>query len=169
MSVHLVQGPDSAATALEEGDNRTLRLSVPSLTGETLSKLIDFWSALVAELKTHRAAMDAAAFAKAHDDAAAKTGLGPKVLNELEAVARSFAGERWTLRTMEKRLERARTAAKPSPKDAVAIAKLPAEIAAKKSGSTLQRRYREDVIALLETREDDLIALHEALTALLRR
>ena len=152
---------------LDAADDRTLRLSVPSLTAENLDKLIDFQRRLVGELRAHP--IDDKAFSAAHQRAASAVGLSQKTLNELEAVARSFCGDRVALRTMEQRLEEAKGKAQKTPADLRALEKLPKEIAAKRSTSTLGRRYREDVVALLETRQDTLMALHEELTALLRR
>lgn len=148
---------------LTQGDRRTLRLAVPGLSLERLDLLIAFQRKWVAALQAGRGS------AESYESLAQKSGLTRKEANELEALARAFAGEVWTLRTMQARLARALAEPSPGRRDRLALEKLPQEIQAKEAGQALEKRYGPETIALLRQREDELVAIHEELHALLRR
>lgn len=173
--VSLFQGSGPHAD-VEHADNRTLRLSVPGLNTEKVRALIAFQRAWIAELKAHPTS-DTTAAARAYDKVAGQSGLSVKDANELEALARAFAGEAWTLRTLRERLAHARAAVAnaeqqgqpPSPRDLLAVEKLPRELRTRETTHSLERRYGAETIALLRPFEEELVALHQELNALLRR
>lgn len=162
---------------VEHADNRTLRLSVPGLTVEKVDALIALQRAWIAALKVAHAAGDSEAAARAYEKVAADSALARKEANELEALARAFAGEVWTVRTMKARLEKARQAiaeaeaagTKPSGRDRVAVEKLPKELLTRQTPQSLERRYGAETIGVLRQREDVLLELHQELNALLRK
>lgn len=173
--VSLFQGTGAHAD-VEHADNRTLRLSVPGLTPDKVRALIAFQRQWITELRAHPSE-DQTASAKAYDKVAGQSGLTIKEANELEALARAFAGDAWTLRTLKARLAEARAAVKaaevqgtaPAPRDLLAVEKLPREILTREASSAAEKRYGAEVIAVLREFEDELIALHLELNALLRR
>ncbi|MDQ3263030.1 MAG: hypothetical protein M3Y59_05130 [Myxococcota bacterium] len=161
---------------LQSADSKTLRLSVPVVTAERLDQLIRFQQRLVVELRALPSNEESTA-AKAHQAAVAASGINARIINELEALVRVFSGRRWTVRKLEQRLLEARahlaqaeaSGAAPSPKEVAAVAKLPKEIALKQDPSALEARYGAEALGLLDARADELLALHEELTALQRR
>lgn len=161
---------------LQSADSRTLRLSVPVVTAERLEQLILFQQRLVVELRA-LPANDETTAAKAHQAALAASGINVRFINELEALVRVYSGRRWTVRMLEQRLSEARAhlaqaqsrGETPSPKEVRAVAKLPQEIAIKRDPTAQEARYGAEALALLGARADELLALHEELTALQRR
>ena len=169
----MVEGDDSGLLA---EDDKTLRLATPEITPEKLDRLISFQKSFLAAARKVGDKSDAALSA-IHDEAVQKSGIPPREIAELEALVRAYAGRRWTLRALErrlaeaqKRLDEASAQHKPHEvRDLVAAEKLPEEILQRSKLTALEHRYGQAAIALLHEREAELLALHEELGKVLRR
>lgn len=149
---------------VEAADLKTLALSRPPLTEETLQELMAYQRALI----------EASTFQKGNLAAGHHAGLRATKLSQKDVelwlnVLREYCGKRWTARLLEQRqaeLEARKAQAPLPPQDAAKLANIVKERARVSDLSALRMRYGDAAFELLRRHEDELLALHERLRAL---
>lgn len=163
---------DALRAEAEAADARTLVLSVPPLDPERLERFFAYQRSLLAqraeapkglhEADQHRLEADA------HLAAQQQSGLSLQQIEQYAAVARDVAGRLWTygeLMRRERELRAEADAAKasgsaPSPRTLEKLSRLDEERRKLDPMPSLELRWGRDVVALLRSREDELISLH---------
>lgn len=159
-----------AATA--EADLKTLKLSTPLVTAEGLDRYLQFQRAYVEFLEANKDRQPAS-LAKAHAQAAEKSGAHIDEIGRLGALCTDFAGRRSVERTLQEKrekiraaIEAARAAGKPaSERDLEVDQKITEQFATGAAYDQLAKRYGKDAVELLKTREADILELHRRQTA----
>jgi len=153
---------DSAA----RGDLRTLALATPPLDAAKLEQLVTFQRSMVEQLRQvpHPARQGSSWehwLAKAHDQAVALSGLTHQELSRMSALCSDYCSKRRSELELQRR--RDQLAANKDPAKAETLAELDKALARLAASTTLKERYGEASIALLQTREQELLDLHEEL------
>lgn len=150
--------------AVDAADLKTLALSRPPLTEETLQELMAYQRALI-----HAHAQGPGDLARAHEAALEKSKLKPRDIDLWSGVLREYCGKRWTARQLDVRKTQleARKAERPlPPPDAAKLAALLKERSRVGDLSAMKLRYGAKAFALLQAHEEELLSLHERLRAL---
>lgn len=158
-------------------DDRTLRLSAPAVSLETIQQFIRYQRALLERLSARplKPELRNEHFATAHQEALSVSGLDVRTHAKISAVATQFASSRVTvskLREKQKQLRKKMAEVEsqgedPTEADRELDQKLTNEIVRLDPFSTLERRYGAEVIQSLRPFEEELVALHTALLPLL--
>ncbi|HLL55089.1 MAG TPA: hypothetical protein VK447_16150 [Myxococcaceae bacterium] len=158
----------SADNDLEGADIKTLRLAAAVVTPERLDQLVRYQRAWLEAVKR----LGSDAMAEVDAEALAKSGMAPAELGALLALVRDFCGKRWTMRTLERRhaeLQNKRDNDGLDEREARKLESLDAELHKLDTLKQLERRYGAPAVLLLRSREDELIALHQAVGQALRQ
>ncbi|ATB48103.1 hypothetical protein [Corallococcus macrosporus] len=149
-----------STTDLTAADDRTLRWAAPKLDAAMLDALVRYQQAYL----SHAAGKGTEALAQAHTEALAQAGLDSKTAEQGSAMLRAFGGRRWAVRKLQDKLGQL-------PGGAAELQGRIQDELAKQERETdaLARRYGEEALALLRTREAELVDLHTRLTHLLSR
>jgi hypothetical protein len=158
----------SADNDLEAADAKTLRLTSPIVTPERLDQLVRYQRLWLDILKR----LGSDALAEVDREALAQSGMDARELQALLAIVRDFCGKRWTLRTLERRqteLQVKRDNDGLDERETQKLESLDAELHKLDSMKQLERRWGAAAVHLLRQREDELIALHQAVGQALRQ
>jgi hypothetical protein len=155
---------DARTAELDAADDRTLRLAVHPLTEEELAALIRYQETFLAIAEP---TPGPEALARAHTEALKASGLpDAKRVEQGNALLRTFCGQRWGVHKLKAKLQQL----EPRGSEADVLRdRIREELARLERTDAFARRYGEQALALLEAREDQLVALHSRMTQVLSR
>ena len=158
--------------AVSDADLKTLKLSTPLITREALDRYIQFQRAYVEHLE-RTPDKQASTLARAHEEAAAKSGAHIDEIGRVGAICTDYAGRRTVEQTLENKrektqqsLDRARASGAPaSERDLEVQQKIAEQFASGSAWDHLTRRYGLELVEVLKSREGELLELHKRQTA----
>jgi hypothetical protein len=153
-------GPD-----FDAADDRTLRMASRPVDGPMLDALVRYQETFLAHVE---ADASAPAMAQAQTAALTASGLDMKAAEWGIAVLRAFGGRRWTVQKLRSKLTELE--GRPGPQSDEVRKRVQDELVnQERETDALGRRYGVETVALLRTREAELVALHTRLTKVLSR
>jgi hypothetical protein len=151
----------STREEISAADDKTLRLAAPELTTGRLEAFVRYLERL-GELLEATASTDAAALAACHQQALAASGLNPGTHAVLSALVADFAARRGAVLQLREKLAGLAEGSELGQKLSLQLRRL-------QPVSPLERRYGAEAVALLMTREAQVVALQTRTTRLLAR
>lgn len=141
-------------------DLKTLRLASIALTKELLEQFVAYQRTLLVELARSTEAEWSGRFAFAHGRALAGSTLDLVTLGKVKALVSEFCGRRSSLLQIREKLAGLDPA---DPKSQAVRDRAQKELPRLESLDELEARYGKDAIALLVSRERELVTLHRDL------
>jgi hypothetical protein len=153
------------STHLDAADDRTLRMAYVPVDTALLDALVRYQQTWLSHAE---GGQGSDALGRAHTEALAASGLDSQKAEQGNAMLRAFSGRRYAARRLEDKLRQAEGASGP---EAEALRTRLREELTKQEVATeaLGRRYGADTLALLRSREAELLELHNRMTRLLSR
>lgn len=153
------------STNLEAADDRTLRMAYLPVDGPLLDALVRYQRTYLSHAD---AGQGAEALVRAHTEALAASGLDSKTAEQGTAMLRAFSGRRWAAQKLQDKLRQVE--GQPGPQAEELRSRIREELTKQEAATeALARRYGADTLALLRSREPELLDLHTRLTRLLSR
>lgn len=150
---------------MDAADDRTLRMAYVPLDGPLLDALVRYQQAYLSHAE---AGKGTDALASAHTEAVKVSGLDSQKAEQGTAMLRAFSGRRYAARRLQDKLREVEGA--PGPEGEELRKRLREELTKQERATeALGRRYGADALALLRTREAELLDLHTRMTRLLSR
>ncbi|MCP3142246.1 hypothetical protein [Pyxidicoccus xibeiensis] len=150
---------------MDAADDRTLRMAFPAVDGPLLDALVRYQQAYLSHAE---AGQGTDALSRAHTEALVASGLDSKTAEQGGAMLRAFSGRRhtaWRLQDKLRQLE-----GDTGPRADELRTRIREELTKQERATeALARRYGADALALLRSREPELLDLHTRLTRLLSR
>jgi hypothetical protein len=140
-------------------DLKTLRLASLQLSPERLDAFVIYEKTLLAELQRAPASDWSGRYAFAHGRALAASKLDLVELGKLKAMISDFCGRRSAAQQVKDRL----ASIGDSPKDAVIAERAKQQLPKLDDLSQFKARHGDEAVALLQSREAELLELHRAL------
>ena len=160
-------------------DDKTLRLAAPLLTAERLEGFIRYQKAFLARITAAPLKKEQVHdyLADAHTAALEESGLDLPTHAQVAAFVTDFCGKRTTVRALSVKLkERQKKVAEieargddVDPEELEIVGKLATELVRLDRFDPMDRRYGPDQVALLRSREQELVQLHNQIHDLLNR
>jgi hypothetical protein len=140
-------------------DLKTLRLASLQLSPERLDAFMLYERTLLAELERAPATDWSGRYAFAHGRALATAKLDLVELGKLKAMVSDFCGRRSAAQQVKDRL----ASIGDSPKDAAIAERAKKQLPKLDDLSQFKARHGDEAVALLQSREEELLELHRAL------
>ncbi|NMO16392.1 hypothetical protein HPC49_50160 [Pyxidicoccus fallax] len=153
------------STQLDAADDRTLRMAYLPVDGALLDSLVRYLRTYVSHAE---AGKGTEALVRAHSEALTASGLDSKKAEQGTAILRAFSGRRWAAQKLQDKLRQIEGQTGATVEEL--REKLREELTKQETATeALARRYGADTLALLRSREPELLDLHTRLTRLLSR
>ncbi len=152
------------STNLDAADDRTLRMAYVPVDAPLLDALVRYQQTWLSHAE---AGQGTDALGRAYTEALAASGLDSQKAEQGAAMLRAFSGRRYAARRLEDKLRQLEGATGPGEE---LRTRLREELTKQERATeALGRRYGADTLALLRTREAELLELHNRMTRLLSR
>lgn len=148
----------------ERGDLRTLKLANPELLPEQLEAYLVYQRSLAEGLVSANGPPESAAFVEGHVAALSRSGLIPRELEAVRSIVRRYAGVRVTLLRLQCRLAALTGQSELSREETERVGALKAEL--QRLEASLGQRDSAGTLALLASREAEVVSLHQKLGSL---